>query len=66
MINEPAHEIMVLFVLRKIILQMHMCNHPVGLDVWLLVGPFVYFHISCVQTAPEPSLVVYVISTILS
>ena len=44
-------EIMVLFVLRKLILQTRMRCHPVGLDVWFLVGPFVYFHTSCVQTA---------------
>ena len=31
--NEPSHEIMVLFVLHKLILQMHMHNHPVGLDL---------------------------------
>ena len=31
--NEPAHEIMALFVLRKLILQTRMCRHPVGLDV---------------------------------
>ena len=49
-----------------------------GLDVWFLVGPFVHFHTSCVWTAkalsrlrecagsPEPSLVAYVISTIIS
>ena len=49
--TEPAHEIMALFVLRKRILQMPMCCHPVGLDVWILVGPFVYFHTSCVWTA---------------
>ena len=30
---EPSHEIMVLFILRKFILQMHMRSHPVGLDV---------------------------------
>ena len=47
---EPAHEIMALFVLRKLIHQMRMRSHPVGLDVWFLVGPFVYFHTSCVQT----------------
>ena len=69
---------MVLFVLRKLILQMHMPRHPVGLDAWFLVGLFVYFHTSCVQTAkalvrlrgcagsPEPSLFAYVISTIIS
>ena len=74
---EPSHEIMVLFVLRKLILQTSMRNHPVWLGVWLLVGPFVYFHTSCVRTAkplvrlrgygsPEPSLVAHVISTIMS
>ena len=69
---------MVLFVLRKPILQTRMCSHPVVLDVWLLVGPFVYFHTSRVRTAkalarlpgcagsPEPSLVAYVITTIIS
>ena len=73
---EPIHEIMALFVLRKLILQMRMRSHPVGLDVLLLVVPFVYFHTSCVRTAkvarlrecagsPEPSLVAYVISTII-
>ena len=30
---EPTHEIMVLFVLRKLIFQTRMRNHPVGLDV---------------------------------
>ena len=66
------------FVIRKLILQMHMRSHPVKQDVWFLVGPFVYFHTSCVRTAkalarmrrcaglPEPSLVAYVISTIIS
>ena len=60
------------------ILQTHMCSHPVGLDVWFLVGPLAYFHTLCVRTAmalvrlrgcagsPEPSLVAYVISTIIS
>ena len=69
---------MALFALSKLILQTRMRSHPVELDVWCLVGPFVYFHISCVRTAkalarlpgcagsPEPSLVVYVISTIIS
>ena len=42
---------MVLFVLSKLILQTRMRRHPVWLDVWFLVGPFVYFHTSCVQTA---------------
>ena len=69
---------MALFVLRKLILQMRMHSHPVGLDVWFLVGLFLYFHTSCVQTAKalvrlrgctvlsEPSLITYVISTIIS
>ena len=70
---------MALFFLRsKLIFQTRMLSHPVGLDVWFLVGPFVYFHTSCVRTAkalarqrgcagsPEPSLVAYVISTIIS
>ena len=75
---EPCHEIMALFVLGKFILQMLMHNHPVGLDVWFLVGLFIYFHPSCVRTAkalarlrrctglPQPSLVAYVVSTIIS
>ena len=69
---------MPLFVLCKLILQTHMCSHPVGIDVWFLVRPFVYFHTSCVRTAKalarlrgcpgssEPSLLAYVISTIIS
>ena len=77
-ITEPCHEIMVLFVLRKLILQTLMRSYPMGLDVWFLVGPFVYFHTSSVRTAkalarlrrcagsPEPSLVVWVINTIMS
>ena len=66
------------FALRKFILQTRMRSHPVVLVVWILVGPFAYFHISCVQIAkalvrlrecagtPEHSLVAYVISTIIS
>ena len=55
------------------------CTHiRWGLDVWFLVGPFVYFHTSYVHTAktmvrlcrcagsPEPSLVAYVISTLIA
>ena len=75
--NESSHEIMVLSVLRKLILQTRMGSHPVGLDVWFLVGHFVYLHTSCERTAkalarlhgcacsPEPSLIAYVISTII-
>ena len=33
---EPSHEIMALFVLRKLILQTRMRSHVVGLDVWFL------------------------------
>ena len=77
-LKEPAHEIMALFILHKLILQTPMRSHPVGLDVWFFVGPFVFFHTSCVRTAkalvrlrecagsPEPGLVAYVISTIIS
>ena len=76
--SEPALEVMVFFVIRKLILQTRKGNHPMGLDVWFLVGPFVYFHTSCVRTAKalarlrgcagssEPSMVAYVISTIIS
>ena len=32
-LNEPAHEIMALFILRKFIIQTRMHNHPVGLDI---------------------------------
>ena len=74
---EPSHEITVLFVLLKPVLQMRMRSHPVGLEVWFLVRPLVYFHTSWVRTAkalarlrrcagsPEPLLVAYV-STIIS
>ena len=77
-IFEPAREIMALFVFRKLILQTRMRSRPMGLDVSFLVGLFVYFHSSCVRTAkalarlracaglPEPTLVAYVISTIIS
>ena len=53
-------------------------SHPVGLDVRVLVGPFVFFHTLYVRTAktlvrlrgcagsPGPSLVAYAISTIIS
>ena len=74
LIFEPSHGIMALIVLCKLILQTRMRNHP----VWLLVRPFTYFHTSCVRTAkalarlrecagsPEPLLVAYVMSTIIS
>ena len=40
-----------IFVLRKLILHTRMRSHPVRLDVWFQVGPFVYFDASCVRTA---------------
>ena len=46
-----SYEIMVLFVLHKLILQMRMRGHPVGLVVWFLVGPFFCYYTSCVWTA---------------
>ena len=52
---EPAHENMALFNLRKLILQTRMCNHPVEVDAQVFVGPFIYFHSSCVRTAKEGS-----------
>ena len=44
---EPAHEIMALFVLRKLILQTHISSHSVGLDVWFLVIYFQSFERKC-------------------
>ena len=73
-----CHAIMVLFVLRKLILQMRLRSRPMGLDVWFWVWLFIYFHTLCVRTvkalvrlrgcagSPEPLLVAYVISTIIS
>ena len=69
---------MVLFVLRKPILQMRMHSHPVGLYIRFSVRPFIYFHTSSVRRAnaltrlrgcagsSEPSRVAYVITTIIS
>ena len=37
--------------LRKLILQTCMRRDPVGLEVWLMVRPFVYFNTPCVRTA---------------
>ena len=75
---ELTHEIMVLIALRKLNLQTCMCSNPLGLHIWFLVRPFVYFHTFCVRIAkalvrlrgcavsPEPSLFAYAISTIIS
>ena len=74
----PAHNIMALFVFHKLVLQMRMHSHPAGLDVWILVGPFVYCHKSFVRTAmalarlcgcagsPKLLLVAYVIRRMTS
>ena len=66
-------EIMVLFVLH--IIRTRIRSHAVRLYVWFLIGPFIYFHTSCVRTAKalarlcrcagslEPSIVACVISS---
>ena len=48
---EPTHEIMALIALRKLNLQTRMRSNPLGLHIWFLVWPFVYFHTLCVRTA---------------
>ena len=69
---------MALIALRKLNLQTRMRSNPLGIHVWYLVKPFVYFHTLCVRTAkalarlrgwtdsPEPSLFAYAIRTIIS
>ena len=47
---EPCHEIMVLFVLRKLILQTSMRSHPVELDVWCLVDTSSTSYFMCVNS----------------
>ena len=37
------------------VLQTRMRSHPARLDVWFLVGPFVFFHTSCVRTVKAPA-----------
>ena len=76
-IVEPSHEIMALFVIRKLILQSCMCSHPVGLDV-LIFNRTLRLRMLCVRIekalarlrgcagSPEPSLLAYVTSTIIS
>ena len=67
--NEPAHEIMVLFVLRKLIIQTRMRSQLVGLDVWFWSDPTSASILHCSnsecsgETARmhESSLVAYVI-----
>ena len=79
-LNKMSHLVRLWHFLSSVnaFVQMRMLSYPVGLDVWFLVGSFVYFHTSCVRTdkalsrlrgcagSPEPSLVAYVISTIIS
>ena len=77
LIFEPCHEIMVLSVLCKLILQTHMRSHPVALDV-LICGRTlrVLPYLMCANSegsrlcrwagSPEPSLVAHVISTMIS
>ena len=77
-IIQSAYEIMALIALLKHNHQTCMRSSPLGLHVWFLVRPFVYFHTLCVRTAkalvrlriravsPEPSLFAYAISTIIS
>ena len=49
--NEPSYEIMVLFILQKLVLQTRMHSYPVGLEVWNLSDPSSCFHTSCVRTS---------------
>ena len=58
---------MALFILRKLILQTRMHSHPVGLDTYLIFCRTLrlLFMRGC-PGSPEPSLVAYVISTIIS
>ena len=55
-ITEPAHEIMALFVFHKLILQTRMYSHPMGLDVWFMVSPFVYVHTSILHVCEQRRL----------
>ena len=50
-LNEPTHEIMAVIAFRKLNLQTRMHSNPLGLHVWFLVRPFIYFHTLCVRTA---------------
>ena len=65
--NEPTHEIMALFVLRKLILQTCMRSHPVGFNC-LIFGRTLRLlsYFLCTNSESEPSPVAYVKSTIVS
>ena len=56
--NEPAREIVVLFVLRKLILQTCMCSHPVVLDVQFLgsQGELIVYQWSVVRPSLSSSV----------
>ena len=47
---EPAHESMVLFVLRKLNLQTHMRSHPIGLDIWFWSDSRLLPYFKCVNS----------------
>ena len=73
LIIEPTHEIMALIASVNSIFK-HVCAATLGLHICYLIGPFVFFHTLCVQTAkalarlqgcallPELSLFAYAIS----
>ena len=67
--NSSKHEmsqlmsLMAFFVLRKLILQTLMRSHPVGLDAFFLSDPP---STSILHVCEQPSLVAYVISSIIS
>ena len=46
---EPSHEIMVLFILRKLLF-FQTRSHPVGLDVWFVIRSYIY-HYGCIKKA---------------
>ena len=54
---EPTHEIMVLFVLRKLILQTHMRSHPRGLIFGRTLRLFPYFMCANREGSGETALV---------
>ena len=68
--------LLILYFKKNVLLNIEFSDksHPVGLDVWFLVRPFICFHTLCVRTVKalvrlrrwEPLLVAYVISTIIS
>ena len=47
---EPSHEIIVLFVPRKLVLQTRMRSHPVGARYLIFGQTHVYFHTLCANS----------------